>query len=69
MEPATAAGVHHALGLSPTAMFLDVSNACLGLLNGMLLLAEGIEAGAIKLELSPGPKSAARSFKGQSTDC
>ncbi len=54
MEPATAAGVHHALGLSPTAMFLDVSNACLGLLNGMLLLAEGIEAGRYQVGIVTG---------------
>lgn len=54
MEPATAAGVHHALGLPSTAMFLDVSNACLGLLNGMLLLAEGIESGRYRAGIVTG---------------
>jgi 3-oxoacyl-[acyl-carrier-protein] synthase-3 len=54
MEPATAAGVHHALGLPATATFIDVSNACLGLINGMLLLAEGIEAGRFQVGVVTG---------------
>ncbi len=54
MEPATAAGVHHTLGLPATASFIDVSNACLGLLNGMLLLAEGIEAGRFQVGVVTG---------------
>ncbi|WP_437192413.1 3-oxoacyl-ACP synthase III [Planctomicrobium sp. SH527] len=48
MEPATAAGVHHAAGLPAEALVLDVSNACLGLLNGMLMIADMIELGRIK---------------------
>lgn len=48
MEPATAAGVHHAAGLPDECMVLDVSNACLGLLNGMLLIADMIELGRIQ---------------------
>ncbi|HWL10902.1 MAG TPA: 3-oxoacyl-ACP synthase III [Planctomicrobium sp.] len=48
MEPATAAGVHHAAGLPQNAFVFDVSNACLGLLNGMLLIADMIELGRIK---------------------
>ncbi|MDB5334760.1 MAG: fabH 1 [Planctomycetaceae bacterium] len=47
LEPATASGVHHALGLPNNALVLDVSNACLGLLNGMLLLANMIELGQV----------------------
>ena len=39
LEPATASSVHHAVGLPRSAAILDVSNACLGLLNGMLVLA------------------------------
>ncbi len=48
LEPATACRVHHALGLPNTAMALDVSNACLGILNGMLLVADLIELGRIR---------------------
>jgi len=48
MEPATAAGVHHAAGLPRQALVLDLSNACLGLLNGMLMVADLIELGRIQ---------------------
>ena len=48
LEPATANTVHHALGLPGSAFVLDVSNACLGLLNGMVLLADMIELGHIR---------------------
>lgn len=48
LEPATASGVHHAAGLPPDACVLDLSNACLGLLNGMLLIANMIELGQIR---------------------
>lgn len=47
IEPATAAIVHHKLGLSPTAMSFDVVNACLGFLNGMVIIANMIELGQI----------------------
>ena len=48
LEPATASGVHHAVGLSNQTLVLDVSNACLGLLNGMLILANMIELGQVR---------------------
>jgi 3-oxoacyl-[acyl-carrier-protein] synthase-3 len=48
LEPATASYVHHATGLPQGAFVLDVSNACLGLLNGMILLANMIELGQIR---------------------
>ncbi len=48
LEPATASFVHHAAGLPQSAFVLDVSNACLGLLNGMILLADMIELGQIR---------------------
>jgi 3-oxoacyl-[acyl-carrier-protein] synthase-3 len=48
MEPATANAVHLAAGLSPDCLVLDVSNACLGLLNGLLLIANMIELGQIR---------------------
>lgn len=48
LEPATACGVHAKTGLPGSCMVLDVSNACLGLLNGVLLLANMIELGQIR---------------------
>jgi acyl-CoA:acyl-CoA alkyltransferase len=48
LEPATACRVHHGLGLPPEAMIYDVSNACLGLLNGMVQIANMIELGQIR---------------------
>lgn len=47
MEPATAASVHAGARLPANGMILDVSNACLGLLNGMLIVANLIESGQI----------------------
>ena len=39
LEPATACRVHQGLGLSRNAVVYDVSNACLGLLNGIVQVA------------------------------
>ncbi|MCY3018055.1 MAG: 3-oxoacyl-ACP synthase III [Planctomycetota bacterium] len=47
LEPATAALVHQALGLAKDATIYDISNACLGFLNGMVTLANMIELGQI----------------------
>lgn len=54
LEPATASSVHHAAGLPRDALVLDVSNACLGLLNGMVLVADMIELGRIRAGLVVG---------------
>ena len=48
MEPATAAFVHNNLGLSSSCLIFDVSNACLGFLDGMVMLANMIELGQVK---------------------
>jgi 3-oxoacyl-[acyl-carrier-protein] synthase-3 len=48
LEPATACRVHHGLGLPPDAVVYDVSNACLGLLNGIVQMANMIELGQIR---------------------
>ncbi len=48
LEPATATVVHDSLGLPPTATIFDISNACLGFINGMVTLANMIELGQIK---------------------
>lgn len=47
MEPATASFVHNSLGLSESALIFDLSNACLGFLDGMLMLANMIELGQV----------------------
>ncbi|MCK6551840.1 3-oxoacyl-ACP synthase III [Myxococcota bacterium] len=47
LEPATANVVHERLGLRPECQVLDVSNACLGVMSGMLLVANMIELGQI----------------------
>ena len=43
LEPATASVVHDKLGLPPTAIVYDVSNACLGFVNAALAVANLIE--------------------------
>src|SRR2546430_8188330 len=47
LEPATASVVHERLKISPKAALFDISNACLGMLNGMAVLANMIELGQI----------------------
>lgn len=54
LEPATATRVHHALGLPQECQVYDVSNACLGLLNGVLQVANLIELGQIEAGLVVG---------------
>jgi 3-oxoacyl-[acyl-carrier-protein] synthase-3 len=48
MEPATAAFVHRGLDLPAECQIFDISNACLGFLNGMITLANMIELGQVK---------------------
>ncbi len=48
LEPATACAVADAIGVSPRALVYDVSNACLGVLNGIIQVANAIEMGQIK---------------------
>ncbi len=48
LEPATASFVHHLLGLPETCLTFDISNACLGFMDGMLMMANLIEQGQIK---------------------
>jgi 3-oxoacyl-[acyl-carrier-protein] synthase III len=48
LEPATACHVAAGLGISPGAAVYDLSNACLGMLNGMVEIANRIELGQIR---------------------
>jgi 3-oxoacyl-[acyl-carrier-protein] synthase-3 len=51
LEPATACAVADGLGLGPQTQIYDVSNACLGILNGMVQTANAIELGQISAGL------------------
>lgn len=57
LEPATACRVHHCLGLSPHCMIYDVSNACLGIMNGMVQIANMIELGQTRAGIVVGTES------------
>jgi 3-oxoacyl-[acyl-carrier-protein] synthase-3 len=48
LEPATACRVHHGASMPPEATIYDVSNACLGILNGIVQVANMIELGQIR---------------------
>jgi 3-oxoacyl-[acyl-carrier-protein] synthase III len=50
-EPATACSVAAAVGVSPGAAVYDLSNACLGVLNGMVEIANRIELGQVRAGL------------------
>lgn len=47
LEPSAAVDVHHQLGLAPHCINFDLSNACLGFVNGMHLAGTLIDAGQI----------------------
>ncbi len=51
LEPATATAVADALGLDWRCDVYDVSNACLGVLNGMVQIANAIELGHVRAGL------------------
>ena len=52
IEPATACTVSNGLQLPAEAQVYDVSNACLGVLNGMVQIANAIELGQIRAGLA-----------------
>lgn len=58
LEPATAARVHHELGLPKKAWVYDVSNACLGIVNGAVQIATMIQAGIIEAGIVVGTENA-----------
>ena len=51
LEPATACATAHALGIRGTAVVHDTCNACLGVMNGILQVANAIELGQIQTGL------------------
>ncbi|MCO8124135.1 3-oxoacyl-ACP synthase III [Stieleria sp. TO1_6] len=57
LEPATASRVHHGVGLSSDCWVYDVSNACLGVINGAVQIAMMIESGAIEAGIVVGTEN------------
>jgi 3-oxoacyl-[acyl-carrier-protein] synthase-3 len=57
LEPATACSVHRALNLPPTGFVYDISNACLGIVSGMIQIANMIELGHIEAGIVVGTES------------
>ncbi len=51
LEPATASFAHNKIGLGPHTQIFDLSNACLGFLNGLVTLGAMIDAGQIRCGL------------------
>ena len=51
LEPATATAVADGLGIGRRSEVYDISNACLGVLNGMVQIANAIEVGAARAGL------------------
>ncbi|MGY1712018.1 3-oxoacyl-ACP synthase III [Geodermatophilus sp. SYSU D00758] len=51
LEPSTAVAVHSALGLPRSCQNFDITNACLGFVNGMELAAAMIDAGRVQYAL------------------
>jgi 3-oxoacyl-[acyl-carrier-protein] synthase-3 len=51
LEPATASVVHARLGLRSDGVLFDISNACLGVVNGLATVANMIELGQIEAGL------------------
>ncbi|MCY2960696.1 MAG: 3-oxoacyl-ACP synthase III [Planctomycetota bacterium] len=51
LEPATASVVHQALGLAPRCQAFDLSNACLGFANALVVVAGMVERGEVEAGL------------------
>ena len=58
LEPATACVVADGIGLNTGAQLFDLSNACLGVLNGMVMVANAIELGQIRTGMVVSSESA-----------
>ncbi|WP_114561242.1 3-oxoacyl-ACP synthase III [Desertihabitans aurantiacus] len=57
LEPSVAVQVHHAIGLRPACLNFDLSNACLGFINGMQLAGTMIDAGQVDYALVVGSEN------------
>lgn len=52
VEPASSTAVHRRLGMRPDTLNFDISNACLGMLSGIMVIANMIELGQIDFGLA-----------------
>jgi 3-oxoacyl-[acyl-carrier-protein] synthase-3 len=57
LEPATACSVHRALKFPSSGFVYDISNACLGIVSGMIQIADMIELGHIEAGIVVGTES------------
>ncbi|MEM6472196.1 MAG: 3-oxoacyl-ACP synthase III [Planctomycetota bacterium] len=57
LEPATASRVHDGIGLPNDCWVYDISNACLGIINGAVQIASLIEAGVISAGIVVGTEN------------
>lgn len=57
LEPATASRVHDGVGLPDECWVYDVSNACLGIINGAVQIASMIQSGAIEAGIVVGTEN------------
>ncbi len=62
-EPATACDVAAAIGVAPDAFVFDLANACLGVVNGIVDIANRIELGQIRAGLVVACESAQRIYE------
>ncbi len=60
LEPSVAVSIHHGIGLQPHAMNFDLTNACLGFVNGMTLAATMIDSGQLDYALIVAGEDASR---------
>ncbi len=51
LEPATAAYAHRLMGLGPHTQIFDLSNACLGFVNGLAVAAAMVDGGQVRRAL------------------
>ena len=57
LEPATACSVHRALNFPTTGFVYDISNACLGIVSGMIQIADMVELGHIEAGIVVGTEN------------
>lgn len=60
LEPSVAVSIHHGIGLPTSAMNFDITNACLGFVNGMTVIATMIDSGQIDYGLVVASEDASR---------
>ncbi|MBN8549405.1 MAG: 3-oxoacyl-ACP synthase III [Deltaproteobacteria bacterium] len=59
-EPATACLIHRNLGMSEDALVMDITNACIGFSDGIIMLGNLIESGVVKAGILVSPENTSR---------